>query len=278
MYQRRNRPLIESYPMDINHSIGTKMPSQEHLNFINKLNDAKIPRQSQLISNRLFMKNFPRETTSAEIERCFQTFGSVHDVKIIAKENTHFAFISFVNDHTALDVLRQHAIVPITFQNCPIILAPAYKKNNVLASTNSSSYYPTNGSAMTPPPTPSRAGGVSGTDQQPSTPFNQQQQPMSVPQQIYPPLFFPVQANMPFVPMAGTYLVPQGAPPPQLPPSFYPTFYTHGTAHQTGAQLINGHAYISPPTPYMYSMGPPPIPGQYQATTSKTDVSVTSEY
>jgi len=47
--------------MDINHSTGNKMPSQEHLNFINKLNDAKIPRQSQLIANRLFMKNFPRE-------------------------------------------------------------------------------------------------------------------------------------------------------------------------------------------------------------------------
>jgi hypothetical protein len=47
--------------MEINHSTGNKMPSQEHLNFINKLNDAKIPRQSQLIANRLFMKNFPRE-------------------------------------------------------------------------------------------------------------------------------------------------------------------------------------------------------------------------
>jgi hypothetical protein len=47
--------------MDINHSTGDKMPSQEHLNFINKLNDAKIPRQSQLIASRLFMKNFPRE-------------------------------------------------------------------------------------------------------------------------------------------------------------------------------------------------------------------------
>ncbi|CAF5032695.1 unnamed protein product, partial [Rotaria magnacalcarata] len=34
------------------------------------------------------MKNFPRETTSAEIENCFQSFGAVHDVKIIAKENT----------------------------------------------------------------------------------------------------------------------------------------------------------------------------------------------
>jgi hypothetical protein len=91
--------------MDINHPTGNKMPSQEHLNFINKLNDAKIPRQSQLIANRLFMKNFPREvkykklfnhlnfssnfkTTGAEIENCFQTFGPVHDVKIIAKENT----------------------------------------------------------------------------------------------------------------------------------------------------------------------------------------------
>ena len=48
--------------MEINQSTGNnKMPSQEHLNFINKLNDAKIPRQSQLIANRLFMKNFPRE-------------------------------------------------------------------------------------------------------------------------------------------------------------------------------------------------------------------------
>ena len=41
--------------------INQKMASAEHLNFINKLNDAKIPRQSQLIVNRLFMKNFPRE-------------------------------------------------------------------------------------------------------------------------------------------------------------------------------------------------------------------------
>ncbi|UJR15128.1 hypothetical protein I4U23_002093 [Adineta vaga] len=258
--------------MDINHSTGNKMPSQEHLNFINKLDDAKIPRQSQLIASRLFMKNFPRETTSAEIEQCFQTFGPVHDVKIIAKENTHFAFISFVNDNTALDVLRQHAIVPITFQNRSIILAPAYKKMNNPPSTSPSSYYSTNGSAMTPPPTPSRTGGINGTSQQPSTPFNQQQQqqqPMSVPQQVYPPIFFPVQTNMPFVPMTGTYLVPQGAPPPQLPPSFYPTFYTHGAAtHQ--------HAYV--PHPYMYSMGPPPIPGQYQTTTSTNDVSMASEY
>jgi hypothetical protein len=91
--------------MDINHTTGNKMPSQEHMNFINKLNDAKIPRQNQLIANRLFMKNFPREvkakkkrkfllfaflfqTTGAEIETCFQSFGAVHDVKIIAKENT----------------------------------------------------------------------------------------------------------------------------------------------------------------------------------------------
>ncbi|CAF4974931.1 unnamed protein product [Rotaria sp. Silwood1] len=122
--------------MDINHTTGNKMPSQEHLNFINKLNDSKIPRQNQLIANRLFMKNFPRETTSAEIEHCFQTFGPVHDVKIIAKENTHFAFISFVNDNTALDVLRQHAIVPITFQNHSIILAPAYKKNSITSLTS----------------------------------------------------------------------------------------------------------------------------------------------
>ncbi|CAF2865680.1 unnamed protein product [Rotaria sp. Silwood2] len=229
--------------MEINHTTGNKMPSQEHLNFINKLNDSKIPRQSLLIANRLFMKNFPRETTGAEIENCFQTFGPVHDVKIIAKENTHFAFISFVNDNTALDVLRQHAIVPITFQNHPIILAPAYKKNNIPSSTSPSSYYPVNGSTMTPPPTPSRIA-VNGISQQSSTPFHHhhhhQQQPMSTPQAVYPPIFFPVQANMPFLPMTGTYLVPQAAPPPQLPPSFYPTFYTHGANHQTGGQLING--------------------------------------
>jgi hypothetical protein len=47
--------------MDINHTTGNRMPSQEQINIINKLNDAKIPRQSQLIANRLFMKNFPRE-------------------------------------------------------------------------------------------------------------------------------------------------------------------------------------------------------------------------
>jgi len=38
--------------MELNQPIGSKMPSQEHLNFINKLNDAKIPRQSRLIANR----------------------------------------------------------------------------------------------------------------------------------------------------------------------------------------------------------------------------------
>jgi hypothetical protein len=53
--------LLSFCQMDINQSTGNKMPSQEHINFINKLNDAKIPRQSQLIANRLFMKNFPRE-------------------------------------------------------------------------------------------------------------------------------------------------------------------------------------------------------------------------
>ncbi|CAF1565405.1 unnamed protein product [Rotaria sp. Silwood1] len=259
--------------MDINHTTGNKMPSQEHLNFINKLNDSKIPRQNQLIANRLFMKNFPRETTSAEIEHCFQTFGPVHDVKIIAKENTHFAFISFVNDNTALDVLRQHAIVPITFQNHSIILAPAYKKNSITSLTSPSSYYPTNGSTMTPPPTPSRIG-INGI----STPFHQQQQqPISTSQTVYPPLFFPVQTNMPFLPMTGTYLVPQTAslPPQQLSSSFYPTFYTHGTSHQTGGQLING-AYVQ--SPYMYSMSLSTIPGQYQVTTSTNDISMTSEY
>ncbi len=53
--------------MDINHTTGNKMPSQEHINFINKLNDAKIPRQNQLIANRLFMKNFPREVRTIKL-------------------------------------------------------------------------------------------------------------------------------------------------------------------------------------------------------------------
>jgi len=48
----------------------------------------------------------------------------------------HFAFISFVNENTALDVLRQHAIVPLTFQNRPIILAPAYKKPSIPSVTS----------------------------------------------------------------------------------------------------------------------------------------------
>ena len=54
--------------MELNQPIGSKMPSQEHLNFINKLNDAKIPRQSQLIANRLFMKNFPREVRKTKVK------------------------------------------------------------------------------------------------------------------------------------------------------------------------------------------------------------------
>ncbi|CAF1043781.1 unnamed protein product [Adineta ricciae] len=269
--------------MEINQSTGTKMPSQEHLNIINKLNDAKIPRQNQLIANRLFMKNFPRETTSAEIETRFQSFGAVHDVKIIAKENTHFAFISFVNENSALDVLRQHAIMPLTFQNQPIILAPAFKKTNMPSATSPTSYCPTSGSTMTPPPTPSRTG-VNGISQQPSTPYHQQQQQqqqqqqISAPHPVYPPIFFPVQANMPFMPMAGTYIIPQGPTSPhhpQLPPSFYPTFYTQNGNHQAGGPLINGHAYL--PTSYMYSMGPPAtIPAQYQ--TAVNDASMTSEY
>jgi len=61
------------------------------------------------------------------------------------------------------------------------------------------SYYPANGSTMTPPPTPSRTT-VNGITHQPSTPFHQQQQQqqqqMSAPQPVYPPLFFPVQANV----------------------------------------------------------------------------------
>jgi RNA recognition motif-containing protein len=258
--------------MDINQSTGNQMPSQEHINFINKLNDAKIPRQSQLIANRLFMKNFPRETTGAEIESCFQSFGAVHDVKIIAKENTHFAFISFVNENTALDVLRQHAIVPLTFQNRPIILAPAYKKNNLLSAISPTSYYPASDSTMTPPPTPSRTA-ANGIPQQQSTPYHYQQQQMSASHPMYPPIFFPMQANMPFVSMAGTYIIPQGPSPshhPHLPPSFYPTFYTQNGTHPSGGQLFNGHAYVPPP--YMYSIGP----AQYQQITN--DVSMTSEY
>jgi RNA recognition motif-containing protein len=265
--------------MYINHTTGNKMPSQEHINFINKLNDTKIPRQNQLIANRLFMKNFPRETTGADIENFFQSFGPVHDVKIIAKENTHFAFISFVNENTALDVLRQHAIVPLTFQSRPMILAPAYKKNIIPLSTSPSSYYLTGGSTMTPPPTPSRTT-VNGMSQQPSTPYHyqQQQQSLSTPHCVYPPIFFPMQANMPFVQMNGTYIIPQGLSPshhPQLPPSFYPTFYTQGANHQSGGQFINGHAYIQ--SPYMYSMGPPSVPTHYQPTTTN-DMSMTSEY
>ena len=69
---------------------------------------------------------------------------------------------------------------------------------------------------MTPPPTPSR-NGINSMSQQPSTPFHQhhhqhhqhqqhqhqqhqhqqhQQQTMSAPQPVYPPIFFPVQANV----------------------------------------------------------------------------------
>jgi hypothetical protein len=49
---------------------------------------------------------------------------------------------------------------------------------------------------MTPPPTPSRTA-VNGISQQSSTPFrHQQQQAMSTPQHVYPPIFFPVQANV----------------------------------------------------------------------------------
>ncbi|CAF1583954.1 unnamed protein product [Rotaria sp. Silwood1] len=270
--------------MDINQTTGTKTLSQEHINFINKLNDAKIPRQNQLIANRLFMKNFPRETTSAEIEDFFQSYGIVHDVKIIAKENTHFAFISFVNENTALDILRQHDITPLIFKNHTIILAPAYKKNNILSVTSPTSYYSTNGSVVTPPQTPSRIALNGLSQQQSSTPYHHhhhhQQQPMSTPHAVYPPIFVPVQANMPFVPMAGTYIIPQGPTPPhhpQLPPSFYPTFYTQTPTHQPNGHIINGHAYVPPP--YVYSMGPPPIPAQYQPpTTTINDVSMTSEY
>ncbi len=59
--------------MDINNMTGNKMPSQEHLNFINKLNDTKIPRQSQLIASRLFMKNFPREVKKTFQNNSFES-------------------------------------------------------------------------------------------------------------------------------------------------------------------------------------------------------------
>lgn len=114
-----------------------------------------------------------------------------------------------MNDDTALEVLRQHAIVPLTFQNRPIILAPAYKKpsiNSVTSKRNRNSrnrnirdvslgptsYYPSNGTTMTPPPTPSRST-ANGNSQQPSTPYHQ---PMSAPHPFYSPIFLPVQANV----------------------------------------------------------------------------------
>ncbi|CAF5129009.1 unnamed protein product [Rotaria magnacalcarata] len=81
---------------------------------------------------------------------------------------------------------------------------------------------------------------------------------------------------MPFVPMTGTYILPQGPTTPhhpQLPPSFYPTFYAQSPTHHPNGPLINGHAYV--PSPYLYSMGPPPVPAQYQAM---NDISMTSEY
>lgn len=60
--------------MNLNQTTGNKMPSQEHLNFINKMNDSKIPRQSQLIANRLFMKNFPREVKIFKILTFVENF------------------------------------------------------------------------------------------------------------------------------------------------------------------------------------------------------------
>ena len=46
---------------------------------------------------------------------------------------------------------------------------------------------------MTPPPTPSRSG-TNGLSQQPSTPYHPQA--LQTPQPVYPPIFFPVQANV----------------------------------------------------------------------------------
>jgi hypothetical protein len=59
------------------------------------------------------------------------------------------------------------------------------------------SYYPASDSTMTPPPTPSRTA-INGISQQPSTPYHQHQhhQQMSAPHPVYPPIFFPLQANV----------------------------------------------------------------------------------
>ena len=96
------------------------------------------------------------------------------------------------------------------------------------------SCYPASDSTMTPPPTPSRSA-ANGISQQPSTPYHQQQH-MSGAHPVYSPIYFPVQANvssssslkirlnlieiqMPFVPMAGTYIIPQGPTPSHHPVS-----------------------------------------------------------
>jgi hypothetical protein len=68
-----------------------------------------------------------------------------------------------------------------------------YKYDHLLGPV---SYYSASGSTMTPPPTPSRIA-VNGISQQPSTPYRQQQQqPMSGAHPVYPPIFFPMQANV----------------------------------------------------------------------------------
>ena len=88
-------------------------------------------------------------------------------------------------DHTALETE-----IPLS---CPPIIRYSYFQGPSL-------YYPAHGSTMTPPPTPSRNGG-NNQSQQPSTPFRhhhqqQQQTPISAPHPVYPPMFFPVQANV----------------------------------------------------------------------------------
>ena len=106
-------------------------------------------------------------------------------------------------------------MAPLTFQNRPMVLAPAYKKHN-MPSLNSerchtdtridrylttdrftgpSSYYPADNLAITPPPTPSRTA-MNGMSQQASTPYHQHQQQMSGSHPIYSPMFFPMQANV----------------------------------------------------------------------------------
>ena len=67
-----------------------------------------------------------------------------------------------------------------------------------------SSYYPANGSTMTPPPTPSRSA-ANGITQQPSTPYHQQQ--AMPPQNYY--VQQPYQQYTQFVPLNYAQGMPQ---------------------------------------------------------------------